>query len=220
MVVEERTDVATLSIDEWLDTELCREFVELNGKAPLHVIKIKGRFEETWQALKSQLEDIQGDDYVLLLLHNQVGLNGATYRVDHRIIIDRASQLRNRFIRVWHGKQDLGEYELDLGFSYFPKHKVVHIQMLSLGRAEALHLRGKGYISRTFDKLASIVRVNFPTASVSAHCLGEIGEYLFEKHFRQKPLSAGIERSRIRDVVRPFEGERGRLLIGEVKLHH
>ena len=216
----EREEVASLCVDEWLDSQLCREFERLNGGAPLQVIKIKGRFEDTGKVLESQLLEIPDESYVLLLLHNSVGLNGATFRIDHRVIIDRADRLRKRFIRVWHGKLDLGEYELDLGFSHFPRYGIVHLQMLSLGREDAMHLRGKGYMSRTFDKVASIVRKHFPNTSVSAHCLGDVGEHLYEKHFQQKPLSAQIERSKVREVIRPYEGEKGRLLIGEVRKRH
>lgn len=138
-----------LCVSRWIAPDLWAHFTASNGGREPIVVKVVGRFEDTCLKLEESLRSIDDGELVCVMLHSSVGRERGQSRFDHRLVIDKAAFLKQRYIKFWHGKVDYGEYQLELGFSFYADRTTVHIHTVSFGKGRECKWRGRGLMSRT-----------------------------------------------------------------------
>lgn len=190
-----------LCVSRWIAPDLWAHFTATNTGQEPKVVRVVGAFEDTCLKLKEALLPIDDRQLVCVILHSCVGSNGSRVRLDHRLVVDSAAFLKTRYLKFWHGKVDFGEYQLELGFSYYADRQAVHIHTVSFGKGRDSAWRGRGLMSRTFSNMVGLIEEYYGGSTITAVAVSGAGEHWFRKYFEARPLASRIEQMRVKEYV-------------------
>lgn len=206
-----------LCVTRWIAPDLWAHFTATNsGKEPV-VLRVVGRFEDTCLKLEEALQSVDDTELVCVLLHSSLCRDGAGSRLDHRLVIDQASFLKQRYIKFWHGKVDYGEYQLELGFSFYADRGTVHIHTVSFGKGRESKWRGRGLMSRTFGNLVKLIEQYYAGYDITAVTVSGAGEHWFRKYFQAERLASQVERLSVKEYVFVGDHNSHNLMRGKIR---
>ncbi|UCG35688.1 MAG: hypothetical protein JSW17_02510 [Candidatus Omnitrophota bacterium] len=144
---------------------LRQAFAPFNGaRQPAQVI-LSGDAMSLISALPQELDkltDISDDEFIVVALHRSEDQGEGSIESKFQIVIDRLENIKAYSSEVALGRFDLETCDFVLDFTIFHPQNHIHLETLSIGRANTATdvLKGQGITSSVFKEFAAVLKEN------------------------------------------------------------
>lgn len=211
VIHEVRNQTDSWRQENWIGDKLREKLIGLNNGKPIKDVIVMGNFEKNFGELNAKLASLDDNEYVYLVLANDMNKSSGENRIDYRIVIDKAGHIKQNIHQLWMGDIKLGGFEYLIDYSVYPINKRVHLHNIALDRD--FQLSKGGLTSETFAKTVAMWRnwysgFDITTVAISANPASSKSvdpiSHWFVKYFNAKFLMPNeIEKNGITEYIDP-----------------
>lgn len=202
-------------------TLLWDEFASMNhGKRPA-VINLSGDEDSARKQFGMQVKNLPDTQLVCLTLEvkttelNKIDKDPMRPRgvTRHIVVVDSAGVLKKNIRDILKGRGRLNEFHFYLNFGVYRADRNVHLYRISLGKKwkSLKRLQGKGLMTVPLDRIADIIKTNYPNYTLTAYASNRPAiKHFFESRGMHPQFATRIfdreRREKIYYMIQSYEG--------------